>query len=73
MQLIFNARRLIGNNWVLLDRAQLQLGSLSHYINVRATGYQPLPAFPKDPPSGQVRDVEPIDGKTETDTPLTDV
>lgn len=52
------------------DRAQLQLGSLSHYINVRATGYQSLPHFPEEPPSGQVRDVEPIDGKTEMSTPL---
>lgn len=61
------------NILVLLDRAQLQLGSLSHYINVRATGYQSLPHFPEEPPSGQVRDVEPIDGKTEMSTPLANV
>jgi len=36
------------------------LGSLSHYIKQRAAGYEPLPDFPEEPPSGDVRNVEPI-------------
>ncbi|XP_018329494.1 AP-3 complex subunit beta-2 isoform X2 [Agrilus planipennis] len=40
------------------DYEDLQLGSLSHYINTRAVGYEPLPPFPKNPPSGHVREVE---------------
>lgn len=40
------------------DREQLQLGSLSHYINQRATGYEPLPDFAENPQPGSVRDVE---------------
>ena len=40
------------------DRKQLQLGSLSHYINARAIGYEPLPQFAEVPPPGNVRDVE---------------
>ncbi|XP_030748355.1 AP-3 complex subunit beta-2 [Sitophilus oryzae] len=42
------------------DKEDLQLGSLSHYIRQRATGYEPLPDFPQVPPSGEVRNVEPI-------------
>lgn len=42
------------------DREDLQLGSLSHFINMRAIGYEPLPPFPEIPPPGDVRDVEPI-------------
>lgn len=42
------------------DREDLQLGSLSHFINMRAIGYEPLPPFPDIPPPGDVRDVEPI-------------
>ncbi|XP_063914960.1 AP-3 complex subunit beta-2 isoform X2 [Zophobas morio] len=38
----------------------LQLGSLSHYIKQRATGYEPLPPFPEHPPPSDVRNVEPI-------------
>ncbi|KAF2880489.1 hypothetical protein ILUMI_25696 [Ignelater luminosus] len=41
-------------------RERLQLGSLSHYINTRAAGYEPLPSFPEHPPPSEVRDVEPI-------------
>ncbi|KAL1492701.1 hypothetical protein ABEB36_010917 [Hypothenemus hampei] len=42
------------------DNEDLQLGSLSHYIKQRATGYEPLPDFPEVPPPGDVRNVEPI-------------
>ncbi|EFA11431.2 AP-3 complex subunit beta-2 [Tribolium castaneum] len=42
------------------DHEDLQLGSLSHYIKQRATGYEPLPPFPENPPPGDVRNVEPI-------------
>lgn len=40
------------------DREELQLGSLSHFIHARATGYEPLPSFPESPPPGDVRNVE---------------
>lgn len=46
---------------VFVGREQLQLGSLSHYINARATGYEQLPDFPEVPPPGDVRNVEPIE------------
>lgn len=36
------------------------MGSLSHYINTRATGYEALPDFPEVPPPSEVRNVEPI-------------
>ncbi|XP_075234069.1 adaptor related protein complex 3 subunit ruby [Lycorma delicatula] len=39
------------------DREQLQLGSLSHYINTRAAGYHDLPDFPTDPSDPSVRNV----------------
>ncbi|KAJ8941876.1 hypothetical protein NQ318_001729 [Aromia moschata] len=42
------------------DHEDLQLGSLSHYIKQRAAGYVPLPLFPEIPPSGEVRNVEPV-------------
>lgn len=43
------------------DREQLQLGSLSHYINTRAAGYHDLPLFPEKAPSTAVRNVpEPV-------------
>ena len=29
-----------------MERAEFQLGTLSHYLNIRATGYQDLPEFP---------------------------
>lgn len=42
------------------NQEDLQLGSLSHYIKQRADGYEPLPDFPEVPPSGELRNVEPI-------------
>lgn len=39
-------------------REQFQLGSLSHYLNTRTTGYHDLPAFPKKAPDSSVRGVE---------------
>ncbi|XP_049826846.1 AP-3 complex subunit beta-2 [Aethina tumida] len=42
------------------DQEELQLGSLSHYIKQRATGYEDLPPFPEHPPQTDVRNVEPI-------------
>lgn len=32
------------------DREVFQLGSLSHYLNVKANGYQDLPDFPEEAP-----------------------
>lgn len=40
-----------------VDEEQLQLGSLSHYINTRAAGYHELPPFPEEAPSSSERAV----------------
>lgn len=40
-------------------REQYQLGSLSHYLNIRATGYHDLPPFPTEAPDSSVRDAAP--------------
>jgi AP-3 complex subunit beta len=40
------------------DREVLQLGSLSHFLNARAIGYQDLPDFPCVAPDPSVRHVE---------------
>jgi len=40
-------------------REEYQLGSLSHYINARASGYQDLPGFPEVAPDPSARAVEP--------------
>lgn len=37
-------------SFVITDREQFQLGSLSHYINTRAVGYHDLPTFPEVAP-----------------------
>ncbi|XP_055636661.1 AP-3 complex subunit beta-2 [Toxorhynchites rutilus septentrionalis] len=41
------------------DRNSFQLGSLSHYLNMRVAGYQDLPSFPEIVPDSSVRNVEP--------------
>lgn len=38
-----------------VDREEYQMGSLSHYINCRAIGYQDLPQFPDSPTDSSVR------------------
>lgn len=43
----------------ILDRDHFQLGSLSHYLNIRTTGYRDLPDFPTEAPDPTVRNVEP--------------
>lgn len=40
------------------DRDQFQLGSLSHYLNCRATGFRDLPPFPEEAPDPSVRNVD---------------
>ncbi|GIX84543.1 AP-3 complex subunit beta-1 [Caerostris extrusa] len=40
------------------DRDRYQLGSLSHYINSPAVGYNDLPGFPETVPDPSVRNVE---------------
>ena len=40
------------------DRDQFQLGSLSHMINAKTTGYLELPDFPEVAPDSSVRNVE---------------
>lgn len=39
-------------------RNHYQLGSLSHYLNMRCTGYNDLPAFPQQPTDPGVRNVD---------------
>lgn len=39
-------------------RENYQLGSLSHYINMRAAGYNDLPEFPAVAPDSSVRNIE---------------
>lgn len=41
------------------NRHEYQLGSLSHFINAKATGYHDLPEFPSEAPDPSVRNVEP--------------
>jgi len=41
------------------DREIYQLGSMSHYLNSRAPGYQDLPDYPESAPDPSVRNVEP--------------
>ncbi|XP_072038441.1 LOW QUALITY PROTEIN: AP-3 complex subunit beta-2-like [Amphiura filiformis] len=45
---------------VFKDRDQFQLGSLSHMINAKTTGYLELPDFPDEAPDSSVRMVEEI-------------
>uniref|UniRef100_A0A131YK87 AP-3 complex subunit beta n=1 Tax=Rhipicephalus appendiculatus TaxID=34631 RepID=A0A131YK87_RHIAP len=40
------------------DRDHYQIGSLSHFINAKANGYQELPEFPEVAPDASVRNVE---------------
>ncbi|XP_073918079.1 AP-3 complex subunit beta-2 isoform X1 [Castor canadensis] len=40
------------------DRDHFQLGSLSHLLNAKATGYQELPDWPDEAPDPSVRNVE---------------
>lgn len=39
-------------------REQYQLGSLSHYLNMKANGYNDIPLFPEVAPDSSVRNVE---------------
>jgi len=41
------------------NRDMYQLGSLSHFVNSRAPGYNDLPGYPTEPPDSNVRNVEP--------------
>ena len=41
------------------NRDMYQLGSLSHFVNSRAPGYNDLPGYPTEPPDSTVRNVEP--------------
>ena len=40
------------------DHGEFMVGSLSHLMNARASGYQELPDFPEVPPDPAVRNVE---------------
>lgn len=41
-----------------IDRDHFQLGSMSHFLNVRAAEYQDLPDYPTEAPDPTVRNVE---------------
>ncbi|XP_028411704.1 AP-3 complex subunit beta-1-like isoform X2 [Dendronephthya gigantea] len=43
---------------VFKDHGEFMVGSLSHILNARASGYQELPEFPEVPPDPSVRNVE---------------
>ena len=47
-----------GSWYYISDRDQYQLGTLSHLINMKATGYQQLPDWPEVAPDPSVRNVE---------------
>lgn len=40
------------------DRDQFQLGTLSHIMNTKATGYQELPEWPETAPDTTLRNIE---------------
>ena len=42
----------------IADHGEFMLGSLSHLLNARASGYQELPEFPEVAPDPSVRNVE---------------
>ncbi len=44
-------------------RETYQLGSMSHYLNMRVNGYLPLPDFPATAPDNSVRNVESADSR----------
>lgn len=50
----------------LLERQQYTLGSLSHYVSGRASGYVPLPPFPTEATPSSLRDP----AKTENSDPV---
>ena len=51
-------QQVINDLFLILDRSQYQLGSLSHMIDAKAAGYQELPDFPEEQPDPTVRNVE---------------
>lgn len=61
--LIWQLKKLIKElqfSWLVCvsDRQGFQVGSLSHMINLKASGYQELPEFPEVAPDPSVRNVE---------------
>uniref|UniRef100_A0A452R243 AP-3 complex subunit beta n=1 Tax=Ursus americanus TaxID=9643 RepID=A0A452R243_URSAM len=54
------------------DRDHFQLGSLSHLLNAKATGYQELPDWPEEAPDPSVRNVEVSGGERLNYSPSTD-
>lgn len=51
-------------------REQYQLGSLSHYLNMKANGYNDIPSFPEVAPDSSVRNVESPNETPSTDEPV---
>lgn len=44
--------------FLFIDRDQYQLGTLSHILNNKTTGYKDLPEWPEEAPDSSVRNVE---------------
>ena len=45
-------------HFLFIDRDQYQLGTLSHILNNKTTGYKDLPEWPEEAPDSSVRNVE---------------
>ncbi|KRX77350.1 AP-3 complex subunit beta-2, partial [Trichinella sp. T6] len=57
-KIFFAEKPVPSSSSTFVDREQFQLGTLSHLLNQRCSGYNPLPPFPDTPPDGSVRDVD---------------
>ena len=52
-----SVREIILQCYIITDRDQYQLGTLSHILNAKATGYQELPQWPEEAPDLSVREI----------------
>ncbi|KRY50475.1 AP-3 complex subunit beta-2, partial [Trichinella britovi] len=57
-KIFFAEKPVPSSSSTFVDREQFQLGTLSHLLNQRCSGYNPLPPFADTPPDGSVRDVD---------------
>ncbi|KAL1235440.1 AP-3 complex subunit [Trichinella spiralis] len=57
-KIFFAEKPVPSSSSTFVDREQFQLGTLSHLLNQRCSGYNPLPPFVETAPDGSVRDVD---------------
>ncbi|KAL1233235.1 AP-3 complex subunit [Trichinella pseudospiralis] len=57
-KIFFAEKPVPSSSSTFVDREQFQLGTLSHLLNQRCSGYNPLPPFAETAPDGSVRDVD---------------